>query len=105
MDPDFSSLAGFDWNKGNQEHIKKHKVKQTECEEIFYSKPLIVSFDKAHSQIEERFEVLGKTNKKRKLFLVYTMRGGKIRVLSCRDQNKKERKTYDQKEGGENEKT
>lgn len=101
MGLDFSNLEDFEWDAGNLEHIKKHEVKQTECEEIFYNKPLLLSFDEDHSQTEERFEVLGKTNKKRKLFLVYTIRNNKVRVLSCRDQNKKERNTYGQKEGEE----
>ena len=40
---DLSKLEGFDWNKGNLEHIKNHNVSYRECEEAFLGKPLIVN--------------------------------------------------------------
>lgn len=88
---DFSNIEGFEWDKGNLEHVKKHKVGDKECEEIFLNEPLLISEDEIHSKAEERFRVLGKTNRARLLFLVYTMRNNNIRVVSARDQNKKER--------------
>lgn len=93
---DFSKIEGFEWDKGNPEHVKKHKVDYKECEEVFVNKPLRVSKDEDHSDAEERFEVLGKTNKERLFFLVFTVRTNKIRVISARNQNKKERRGYKQ---------
>lgn len=88
---DLSTIEGFEWDKGNLEHIKRHGVDYKECEEMFSNKPLLISEDLAHSQAEERFRVLGRTNNKRSLYLVFTVRGKNIRVVSARDQNKKER--------------
>lgn len=96
MDPDFIRLEGFEWDKGNLDHIKKHNIRYEDCEEIFNNKPLLVRKDIGHSQVEKRFEVLGKTNAGKKIFLVYTMRKEKIRALSARDQSKKERSYYEQ---------
>lgn len=93
---DFAKIEGFDWDKGNLEYIKKHHVEFRECEQVFFNTPLLVSEDQAHSQAEERFEALGKTNNERLLFVVYTVRGGKIRIVSARDQNKKERRRYEE---------
>lgn len=93
---DFSKLEGFDWDKGNLEHIKKHKVGYKECEEVFFNKPFLLSKDKAHSEMEKRFEVLGKTNNERLIFIVYTIRVSKIRIVSARDQNRKERRKYEE---------
>lgn len=90
----FSKLSGFDWDEFNLEHIKKHKVTYKECEEIFFNRPIRVNKDEDHSKIEERFEVLGKTNNQRLLFVVYTIRNNKIRVISARDQNKRELAIY-----------
>lgn len=108
MDFDLSKLEGFEWDKGNLEHIKKHKVLYTECEEIFSNKPFIVNRDEAHSQAEERFRVFGQTNKSRLLTVIFTIRENeqsssskKIRVISARNQNKKERKEF-KETGGEN---
>lgn len=90
----FSKIEGFEWDKGNLEHIKKHGVSYRECEQTFFNKPVIVNEDKTHSQTEERFRIYGQTNRKRLLFLIFTLRNNKIRVVSARDQNKKERKEF-----------
>lgn len=81
----------FDWDPGNLEHIKKHDVNYQECEEIFYNSPTFFD-DKLHSLAEDRYLAYGFSNKGRELTLVFTMRNDKMRVISARDQNKKERK-------------
>ena len=87
----------FDWDKGNvDKNLVKHKVDFREAEEIFFNKPVKYYIDKLHSQIEVRYTALGKTNKKRKLIISYTIRKNKIRIISARDQSKKERKIYGQ---------
>ncbi len=96
MSFDFSKIEGFEWDQGNLEHIKKHEVGYNECEEIVINQPLIVNEDVVHSQIEERFRVYGQTNNKRLLLIILTIRSNKIRVISARDQNKKERREYEE---------
>jgi len=88
---------GFEWDKGNsQKNWIRHKVRDKECEEIFFNRPLFVNFDEKHSAKEEkRFQALGKTNRERKLFVVFTIRKNRIRVISARDQNKEERRQYE----------
>lgn len=100
-DLDLSKLEGFEWDKGNLEHIKKHNVNYKECEEAFFNKPLIITEDETHSQKEERFRVYGQTNKSRLLMMIFTIRKDKIRVISARNQNKTERKQFHET-GGEN---
>lgn len=97
---DLSKLEGFEWDEGNLEHIKKHHVSAKDCEEVFFNKPFLLSIDKAHSDIEERFQVLGLTDSKRLVFLVFTIRNNRIRVVSARDQNKREQQKF-HGEGGE----
>ena len=63
---------------------------------------MIVVKDVPHSQKEERFYVLGKTDQTRRLFIAFTIREKLIRVISSRDMNKKERKVYENREKGEN---
>ena len=102
---DFSKIEGFDWDQGNLEHIKKHNVEYTECEEVFSNGPF-AGEDKNHSQSEIRFQALGETNNGRLLFVSFTIRENessssskKIRVISARDQSKKEK--ANQRIGGE----
>lgn len=46
----------FDWDKGNiDKNWLKHNVDFRECEEVFFNKPLLISFDKKHSITEKRF--------------------------------------------------
>lgn len=93
---DFTQLSGFDWDEGNREkNWNKHKVDYKESEEIFFNKPLLIDKDVEHSSKEKRFEALGQTNKGRRLFISFTIRDNKIRIISARDQDIKERKKYE----------
>lgn len=88
----------FDWDVSNiNKNWYKHHVNFTECEEIFFNKPFWVYFDKKHSEKEERYYSLGRTNNERMLFVVFTVREKKIRIISARDMNKNERKIYIEK--------
>ncbi len=94
---DFDSLVGFDWDEGNkQKNWEKHQVDYTECEEVFFNQPLLISEDTRHSLQEQRYHVLGRSDTGRTLFPVFTIRNNKIRVISARDQSKKERNIYEQ---------
>lgn len=90
MKIDFSALEGFEWDKGNLEHIKKHNVDFRECEDVFFNKPLIVFVDEEHSATEKRYKTFGVTADGRKLALAITIRNNKIRVVMARNRNKKE---------------
>lgn len=89
-------IKGFDWDTGNsQKNWQKHQVAQIECEEVFFNLPLLLKDDLKHSDREARYFVLGQTNEGRRLFLVFTLREEKIRVISARDMNKQEREAYE----------
>ena len=90
-------LTGFDWDESNREkNWEKHQVLAGECEEVFFNLPLLLQTDSAHSQEEPRYFVLGHTTAGRRLFIAFTVREDKIRVISARDMSKKERKIYEQ---------
>ncbi|MBU1342852.1 MAG: BrnT family toxin [Proteobacteria bacterium] len=96
-----NQCIGFEWDKGNiDKNWMKHKVTPSECEQIFFNHPLLVQDDTLHSNIEKRYYALGKTDIKRLLFVVFTLRNKLIRVISARDMSRKERKAY--KNGKEN---
>lgn len=93
---DFSAVLGFDWDDGNlKKNEIKHGVTARECEEAFLNQP-ILRRDETHSQIEDRYIAFGETNRARKLFIVFTVREGHIRIISSRDQDRKERFWYEQ---------
>jgi uncharacterized DUF497 family protein len=91
------SAAEFEWDRGNiEKNWERHRVAYVECEEVLLNGQLIISKDKAHSATEDRYRVLGKTDEGRVLFLAFTVRGDKMRVITARDANKKERKAYEE---------
>jgi hypothetical protein len=97
-----SACSGFEWDEGNSEKNRlKHEVTRPECEQIFFNRPLVVADDEKHSQDEVRYYALGQTDKGRRLFLVLTIRGSLIRVISARDMNRAEKRIYDEKEDSE----
>lgn len=88
-------IDSFDWDEGNtSKNWLKHQVTPSECEEAFFNKPLLVADDPSHSEREARYFALGRTNAGRLLFLAFTYRGTKIRVISARDMSRKERVIY-----------
>lgn len=87
----------FEWDKGNlDKNWHKHKVDAKEAEQVFTNKPLKIFKDIEHSQNEDRFVALGTTNQNRKLYLVFTIRDAFLRVISARDQSKREKKLYEE---------
>lgn len=94
----FPHPVQFDWDQGNiSKNIAKHKIKNEEAEEVFVNQPIVLVKDKKHSQKERRLMILGKTDKKRLLSVIFTQRGKKIRIVSARPISRKERRLYEQK--------
>jgi uncharacterized protein len=96
---DFSQIVGFDWDEGNSlKSAEKHGVSQVEAEQIFADTQLLVVDDARHSQDEARYQALGRTIDGRLLHVTFTLRGNqsKIRVISARNMNRKERNNYGQ---------
>lgn len=87
----------FEWDEYNiRKNWEKHKVAYAECEEIFLNESLLAArVDRSKILYkEQRYLAYGLTNAKRLLLAVFTLRGNKIRVISVRDMNRKERGFY-----------
>jgi uncharacterized DUF497 family protein len=92
-----AEAEGFDWDEGNiNKNWIKHLVSPEEVEEVFYNKPLLLYPDDKHSGYEQRFVAMGKTDTGRLLFINWTSRNRKIRPISTRPMNNRERKLYEQ---------
>ncbi len=90
--PDFE---GFDWGGGNAEkNWKAHQVSPLESEQVFFNRPLLCAPDQPHSRAETRYFVLGQTDEGRELFIAFTLRGKRIRVISAREMSRRERRVY-----------
>jgi uncharacterized protein len=88
--------TGFQWDEGNLlKNWERHLVSAGECEQVFFNRPLVAAPDERHSGKEPRFYLLGHTDADRYLFVVFTIRGRLVRVVSARDMNRRERKAYE----------
>jgi hypothetical protein len=60
---------------------------------VFFG-PLLVQEDEIHSKFEPRYYILEGTNDGRHLFIVFTIRRNKIRVISAKNTSRRERRIY-----------
>jgi uncharacterized DUF497 family protein len=94
--------TGFEWDEANADkNWRRHRVTRAECEQVFFNRPFMAAEDTEHSVREPRFYALGQTDARRRLFLVFTIRGEMIRVISARDMSRRERKEYHNAEARE----
>jgi uncharacterized DUF497 family protein len=93
---DDAEVTEFDWDGGNAEkNWLRHRVSQAEGEQVFFNRPLVVADDELHSGSEIRYYALGRTDAGRLLFIAYTLRGEKVRIISARDMTRREREEYE----------
>jgi hypothetical protein len=87
----------FDWDQWNiQKNEIKHGVSRLEAESHFYDPELVIFPDTKHStKSEKRYISYGRSYSDRILMCAFTMRRGKIRIISTRPTSKKERDVYE----------
>lgn len=91
-----AECTGFDWDAGNlDKNWERHEVSATECEQVFFQRPVLIATDVEHSQDEPRYAALGQTAAGRKLTIVFTIRDSLIRVISARPMSRRERRVYE----------
>jgi uncharacterized DUF497 family protein len=89
----------FDWDLWNvQKNEVKHGVSALEVESCFYDKDLKIYEDLKHSTSKEkRYILYGKSMENRVLMAAFTVRKGRIRIITARPASRKERKIYEEK--------
>ena len=93
----FAGLEGFEWDEENSDkNWRRHAVRQVEAEQTLLNRPLLLAADLQHSQQEPRFLALGQTDAGRRLAVVFTVRGTRVRVISARPMSQAERRIYGQ---------
>ena len=81
--------GSFEWDAGNSnKNLGEHNVEDREAEEVFFDPNRRLYPDPSHSQSETRRIIVGRTERGRLLFVVFTIRNQRVRVISARDLNK-----------------
>ena len=87
-------FEGFEWDAGNIAKCQKHGLSLAEVESAFAARVLIVN-DEVNSEAEQRFRAIGVTASGRHAFIVFTLRGRRLRPLSARYMHRKEIDRYE----------
>ena len=87
----------FEWdNNKNEKNKKKHGISFEEAQTVFYDEEALVIDDPDHSKEEERFIILGYSNRANLLIVCHCYRSADmiIRIISARKATKNETKQY-----------
>lgn len=87
-------VTDFEWDDGNLTHCQNHGMQPTEIEAVFRGSPRVAP-DPKHSTSEARFVAVGRTEQGRAAFVVFTIRGDRIRPLSARYMHAEEVANYE----------
>ena len=77
----------FEWDEyKNQINQRKHKISFEEAKTVFFDEEALVIDDPDHSEYEQRFLILGLSNKARLMVVCHCYRVSetKIRIISAR---------------------
>ncbi|MCL2224564.1 MAG: BrnT family toxin [Defluviitaleaceae bacterium] len=89
----------FEWDDAKNEYnIQEHSVAFKEAATVFKDNNAIMFDDYAHTnEAEERFIIIGRSEYQRILMVCHCYRENddKIRIITARKANKKERKLYE----------
>lgn len=86
----------FEWSTDKAAaNLTKHGVSFAEASEVF-SDPLSIDYDDPdHSNAEDRAVIIGASLRHRLLFVSFTEREGRIRIISARTLTPQERGRYE----------
>lgn len=90
-------IIQFEWDENkNQKNQHKHGISFQEAKTVFYDEEALVIDDPEHSETEDRFIILGLSNKANLLIVCHCYRESDtvIRLISARKATKKESEYY-----------
>ena len=88
--------TAFEWDADKaRTNLKRHGVSFDEGATTFNDPMITAMPDPAHSDQERRFIAIGMSANGRLIVVVFTERGDKTRLISCRKATKAETEIYD----------
>ena len=89
-------MIQFEWHAQKAaENLEKHSVSFEEAASAFADPLSLTVYDPDHSEEEDRFVLLGQSSSQRLLVVCHTERGDRIRIISARVANRRERAQYE----------
>ena len=87
----------YEWDEDKaSSNLRKHRVGFQEGATVFHDPLVATQPDPDHSFDEQRYIAIGRSVRGRVLVVVFTERGDKLRLISCRTATLRERKIYEE---------
>jgi uncharacterized protein len=77
-------------------NVKKHRISFEEAASVFLDADALTFLDPDHSDEEEREITIGRSARRRMLFVAHAVRDGRIRIISARRATRQERRQYEE---------
>lgn len=91
----------FEWDEDKAARNQRdHGVAFAEAATVFDDPYFVVLTDDAHSANEQRYWIIGESDQRRVLLVVYTERGDATRLISARAATPREEKVYEEEKYG-----
>jgi uncharacterized protein len=90
-------MIEFEWDKTKAAlNLRKHGVSFDEAKSVFFDDFAVQFFDSDHSELEDRFILLGLSSQSNILVVCHCVRGTEnvVRIISARKATKSEKKFY-----------
>ena len=89
-------VKGVIWRPEIEDKLwEKHHLTVFEAEEVLFGKPYVRFVEQGHQQGEDLYAAYGQTEAGRYVIVFYVLKQGRrALVISARDMDSKERKTY-----------
>jgi uncharacterized DUF497 family protein len=89
--------AGFEWDEDKAEHNESnHDVSFMEARGVFLDANRVELFDEGHSEEESRYSAIGFSQNGRLLFVTFTIRESRIRIIHAHVAEKDEEQLYEE---------
>lgn len=87
----------YEWDEDKARiNLRKHLVGFQEGATVFNDPLVATQPDPDHSRDEKRYVAIGRSVRGRILVVVFTERGDKLRLISCRKATPRERRAYEE---------
>jgi uncharacterized DUF497 family protein len=87
----------FEWDKRKaRQNLRKHQIDFGEASTVFADTLSITIPDPDHSEDEQRWVIIGLSNRQHLLVVVHTEEGETIRLISARMADRLERRKYEE---------
>ena len=86
----------FEWDEQKaRSNLAKHRVTFAEASTVFADNLSVTISDPIHSEREDRFIIVGYSQRQRLLVVVHKNRGDNIRIISAPLASRRERQNYE----------